>query len=672
MSRRENAVSFKYIVLIYVASLLVYAVCFFFPKLRVWGFSAFAHFPIYIPIIMTLLSLIVLLFLWKQKELFSEDKILTSKTYWIIAILTTIIFGILFYLFRAKTFFLGDGYTLLSLVEENDPLIKSREIGEVYSHYWLKELIGIGGEKAALLSFQIISIFTSLIFIISTFIFSNKIFEQTKDKLLFTFGILSGGYMLLSFGYVEYYSIFVLTVTIYTYTGMLVSLGKISKWWIIPFAMLPSLFHIFGVTLLPSAAYLFLSATSLGKKAKAIQFKNKMLFGFLFILLSGWVFYYFYKNNIFFNYSIVRLEYDNYALDGYSMISISHIVDYINLLFLLLPGFGLLLFTLFNLPIKSLIKKREYFFLIIFILSALGAVFIFDPKLGMPRDWDLFCYAGIPLSIFFFFLLVKTKMKNYVVIIGLSVTLGFISLAGRIGTLYNEEIGKDQFIDYMYLDKKKNFNSHIILINYYKQKGDSLKALQVMSDWIYECPEKYYFDIAGKLIKNKNYKEAIKSLLLVVKSNPGIFSAWSDLGFCYLKLGQFNDAINSFKIALGISPYGAKEYNNLAICLFRINKFEDAEKYLLKAESLPNPTAETYYNLSYIYKQTYEKEKSIKYLIKAGEYKDAPVLVLKDLGSYYLSSGQFDKAKKIYSRALNLGLGSNYVDSLKQIYPALK
>ncbi|MEA1980517.1 MAG: hypothetical protein U9N54_06045 [candidate division Zixibacteria bacterium] len=686
MSRRDNTVSFKSIAFIYIASLLMYIICSFFPNLRVWGFSIYAHFPIYIPIIISVIGLIALMILWKQSGRFAwasphlpptnaegtyqaQNQNISSKTYWIIAGLTTIIFGILFYLFKAKTFFLGDGYQALSLLATGNPIIKNTEPGEIYSHLFVKSFFL---KNAALLSFQIISIFTGLIFIVSTFIFSNKIFEQTKDKLLFTFGILSGGYMLLSFGYVEYYSIFVLSVTIYAYFGMLVALGKISKWWIIPFALLPSLFHIFGVTLLPSAIYLFFATTPFGEKVKAIQFKNKMLFGFLFILLSGLVFYYFYKNNIFFNYSIVRLEYDNFALDGYSMISIPHIVDYINLLFLLLPGVGLLLFTLFNTRIKSLIKKREYFFLIIFVLSVMGAVFIFDPKLGMPRDWDLFCYAGIPLSIFFYYKLINNKKKYSIIIITLSTLLGFISLTGRVGTLYNEEIGKEQFIDYMQLDKKKNFNSNIILMNYYKQKGDSLKSQEILKNWIKESPEKYYLNIAYKIMRNKNYKEAIKYLYLVVKSNPGIYSAWSDLGSCYLEIGQFNEAIKNFKIALGINPYGSTQYNNMAICYFKINKFKDAEEYLLRAESLPNPSAQIYNNLYYVYKHTHEKEKSIKYLIKASEHKDASASILQELGSYYLSSNQFDKAKKIYSRALKLGIDSNYVDSLKQIYPALK
>ena len=45
----------------------------------------------------------------------------------------------------------------------------------------------------------------------------------------------------------------------------------------------------------------------------------------------------------------------------------------------------------------------------IMLVCCLGAVFVLDPKLGMPRDWDLFSFAGVPFVVLCYCLLFMTK-----------------------------------------------------------------------------------------------------------------------------------------------------------------------------------------------------------------------------------------------------------------------
>ncbi|MCK4461803.1 MAG: hypothetical protein KAW46_08350, partial [candidate division Zixibacteria bacterium] len=125
--------------------------------------------------------------------------------------------AVLFYFLRARTHFLGDGYTLLSsLATDQATAMKIREYGESLLHIWLENLIGGDGQAAALLSYQIISIAAGLLFVIVTALFASKLFERTADRVLFLLGVCTGGYMLLFFGYVENYSLFVLSVLVYT------------------------------------------------------------------------------------------------------------------------------------------------------------------------------------------------------------------------------------------------------------------------------------------------------------------------------------------------------------------------------------------------------------------------------------------------------------------------
>jgi len=413
-SNKNNDLLLKLSLIFYFLILLIFFLVSFFPEGRAWGVSFWGYFPKYIPIILFLVGLLVPVGLWlsqKSKEINTPD--FESKdsntTYFIIAGVIVVVFGLLFYFFRATNHFLGDGYQNLVRLTEN-PLVKPREMGETMAHIWVKSLFSSKeGGVAALLSYQVISIGTGVIFMIVTAMTAARLFKPKVERLLYFLGVISGGFVLLFFGYVENYSMFVLSVGVFCQVGLLIACHKLSRWWSIPITALAIFFHILGVTLLPAFVYLIISGSKLGDILSRLNNKLKIICALVVLAALFMVFSHYYSNSLYFRFAFIPPLATRFTVEGYTLFSLKHIADYLNLWMVLLPSFGIFIVLLFFVPLSSLIKKREYRFLIVLFLSTAGAVFIFDPKIGMPRDWDLFSFAGIPAAVLGYYALLNNR-----------------------------------------------------------------------------------------------------------------------------------------------------------------------------------------------------------------------------------------------------------------------
>ena len=84
---------------------------------------------------------------------------------------------------------------------------------------------------------------------------ATYLFRAVRDRLLFVIGMASGGYMLLFFGYIENYPLFVLMVGIFSLAGLMIASDKISRGWIVLPLVGATLFHPFGLALGPTELF---------------------------------------------------------------------------------------------------------------------------------------------------------------------------------------------------------------------------------------------------------------------------------------------------------------------------------------------------------------------------------------------------------------------------------
>ena len=202
----------------YLLMLVLYFVISFIPDNRLWGFNWWGYFPIWVPIVLLGTGLCLPIILYSLFHVYdktkADDKTENVKIYYYFSSVIIIIVALSFYFFRVKTHFLGDGYQLLSRLTEGSIKLKFWDIGTSLATEVIYSQLSRDNSERALIAFQISSILAGIIFLIEIFYISLKLFESNTNRILFSCGIISGGYILLFFGYVENYSLFVSSVTL--------------------------------------------------------------------------------------------------------------------------------------------------------------------------------------------------------------------------------------------------------------------------------------------------------------------------------------------------------------------------------------------------------------------------------------------------------------------------
>ncbi len=661
------------ILILYYCSVTILYACSFFPELRLWGFNDWAfQTPLIKNLFFTIFMVLPFLILFFKDTNEASFENTNKNKYQIKTIITGIavllLFAISFVIFRAKTFFMGDGYLILSIMSSENPLMHSREIGEFLVHQFVINLTGTG-EEAALFSFQLISILSGILFIIGSFICSIKLFHSIEKRFLFTIGMSVGGYALLFFGYVEFYSLFVLSVLLYTITGLLISKGLINKWMIIPVQVLTIFFHIMGVTLLPGTIFILLMNSKLSAQSKKI----KLLMALLLSVILIFMFSYFYSNFYFFRFSFMPFVNDKFTVEGYSLFSFKHIVDYINLLFILFPPLLFFIF-LFKNNFSVHFKKAEIKFLIITIVSAFGAAFIFNPKLGMPRDWDLFSYAGIPLSLLFYYSFLEFKFKKHIPVstIYFVIALSVLSLIPRVYTQNQPDMAIKKLDNLIELDVKKNNPVFTTLFKYISNSGDDNNIRKYQQKWFELYPEMELLKTALEFKTSRQYYKSISIYKNVIELNPMLAGAYMNIGDCFLYLQNIDSAMYYLNIANGMNPNNATTLHNMAVANLNKGNVEKAENIWLKALKLDDTTAVYFFGIAGLYKQINDQDKRFYYLDKASQLKNCPYYVYSELGEYYLLRRDYIKAAYNLKLALERGLDKRYINSVLKEYPQME
>jgi len=190
-----------------------------------------------------------------------------NRNYVTIAVVTGLLLFCSFILLKQTTHFLGDGSLQLSTLALEDPLVRGHEAGTVHTLLAIKGFFG-SGESAALAAYRMTSYASGLVFILFTFLLAARVFDSRAQALFFSVGHLSGGFMLLYFGYVENYALFVLSTSLFVLTGMGVCRRKTNRWWVlIPFAAC-IWFHSLGWALLPALIYVVLVHTPISYRLR--------------------------------------------------------------------------------------------------------------------------------------------------------------------------------------------------------------------------------------------------------------------------------------------------------------------------------------------------------------------------------------------------------------------
>jgi serine/threonine protein kinase/Flp pilus assembly protein TadD len=163
------------------------------------------------------------------------------------------------------------------------------------------------------------------------------------------------------------------------------------------------------------------------------------------------------------------------------------------------------------------------------------------------------------------------------------------------------------------------------------------------------------------LASNRN-EEAIRAYQKAIAINPYYWVNHNALGTVYFQVGEYDKASSAFRKVTELEPDNAFGYLNVGAVYFRQGKYNDCIPAFQKALQL-QPSADVYSNLgtAYFYLKRYDD--AVKMFEKAVEMNPHDDVNVGNLADAYRWSGQMERAKVTYDKAIALAYKELRVNS---------
>jgi tetratricopeptide (TPR) repeat protein/TolB-like protein/predicted Ser/Thr protein kinase len=218
---------------------------------------------------------------------------------------------------------------------------------------------------------------------------------------------------------------------------------------------------------------------------------------------------------------------------------------------------------------------------------------------------------------------------------------------------------------------------HFSLGNVYAASGKRAEAIAQLkralelapnSDDGYRAIGKAYLALGQKDLALQAYQKA-------VEINPYYWVNYNSIGTAYSELGQYEEALGVFRKMIELEPGNSFGYLNVGAVYFQQGKYDECIPFFQKALQI-QPQYMTYSNLgtAYFYLKRYTD--SVPMFEKAVELNPNDGLLMGNLADAYRWSGQQDRARATYDRAIALAFkelqvnprDANVMDELSLYY----
>jgi tetratricopeptide (TPR) repeat protein len=230
-------------------------------------------------------------------------------------------------------------------------------------------------------------------------------------------------------------------------------------------------------------------------------------------------------------------------------------------------------------------KDRPARFLLVLSLCTLAYAFLADPKLGYPRDWDLFAFTALGytfLGIYFFLRYWRETGAGdlrYVTLILLLTSL--VSTVPWIYVNATETASVARFEHLLKLDRERSAHGHETLAIYYNQRAEWQKELE---QWkkaaVAERNARYINNVAAVYHRQQRYDLALKELDKSLEVDPSFDRTYFNRGDVLAQMGRYNEALREFRRAIELRPDRMQYYNNLAGHLTKLGRDQEALEVL--------------------------------------------------------------------------------------------
>lgn len=582
-----------------------------------WGIDQIGLFPTYIQIIwfaLLLLSLAGTTSGWsglgpmeRLNRLLWEEK--NAKVRWgLFGIL-----ALLFIVFRFEAHLYGDAYIKISnLSQKAVPIFRWYEYGGnllPYLLYLPLKASGVKPEIAAVWGFQTVSIFSGLIFLFTGHKIAEKISSDNNGKTLFYCLILFSGLTLFSFGMAEVYAPLLPLAALFILQAFRYYETRNTKNLLLLFliAVIGLFFNLLFLAVLPSA--IFAAAGHLVNRSMKESITALMA---SLLLLGGAVAaaYFLASDDLAIARHFLPL-WDKPPHIDYSIFSLKHLADILNLAVLFAPLF--ILFLYFS-AVRIIKKERLPIdtFLALLRVAQVALIFVLVPLNGMARDIPLF---GFLLTGAIFFGAYSLTVNDSPPALKLR-RLPFLAFAFLLVLpTYMVHLIPSRTV--AHLDRFLSYNE-----DHYE------KALLAMRDYFYTDGNYSEADRREQMIPGKS-KTALESKLV------------EDL----FVNERVNDAYAYAVRLVGGHPYTAHYRMQLGNLLKYFKRYPEAERELKLSTELEPYNADYYYFLAQLYTEMNLRQKAFETLERAYSFSPDNILILSGLAAHHFRLGELERAE---------------------------
>ena len=686
----------------------------FFPKSRLWGINHWAYYPFWLRTAVIVSALVIFIPRVQQKlvvflkpplirffGIFTESRKVWS--YLSIAIISLLIF----YLFRTKTHFLGDGYHILDSIRTGSLTPNWSQPLSIWISLGLYRLLFPALNLDGASVYALVSYIAGIIFVIFALKLANFLGKSPSTRLFIFLMLILMGSGELFFGYAEHYPLLCSGILIYLFYSLKYLRGKTKVFVpvMIFLILLPT--HFSSMYLLPSVSYLLVSCPE--EKISTHPLKAKKLWMVLLFVLIICVCSVLYVRNSdrFVLGHVMPILHGGYAGPHYALFSPDHIIDFLNQQFLSSPiGFALCLILLIIKPGYLALKDRTFKFLLTVGLAQLVFNFIINPGLGAARDWDLFASVGLGYTVLALYIFSRvepaaklSRLKFNLTVAALLFTLPWI--------LINASPDKSvaRFRNLLDLDPRRSRNGHFVLAVYFNRLGKPEERDNENRKIMEKFPELKLYDLGKTLLEQGDLSQAYQKFTQSLQISPDCAEAHAGLGWYYSLSGDFKKSETEYKKALELKPdlqtvysdlgdvymkkldfknaermynhalkHGVDDpriYNNLGILYVQLSQLDQAASFYQKAINMQKNSSESRSGLAYIYSQQGEFQEALAELDLLLQTDPNFAMAYYQLGSVYQSLGRKKEALEAYSRYLKTQPNDPKAVQVKQLMEGL-
>lgn len=648
-----------------------------------WGLNNWSYFGV--PLVIAFAGAGVLLLnkkTFNKFELFLEKSKIETKQISIILISALI----LFIVFSQSTFFLGDGYLRIRNTEDLQYFSSGSPLGNYFTILIYDKIAKPNG-FSALSVWRLISYLSGISSILIFYFLGRRIFDNTKKFILAGLLIFITPLSQMYFGYVESYPLYYTFLLAY-YLSTIYMLRSNQ------FSISPAIWIIFAFFISPTAVlfspailYSYYTVTlnrEISHKSLTKFFTPIATVIFITILVALFLYSMGFTPEY---YTDGLTKVDHFlglfpTQSDQGIFDITHLNDIINQIFLVVPGFGMLIFVKWKQAVYE--SKSSIIFLAISAFFALLFMLLFRTDISFVRDWDLLSMIAYPLI--FIIIVTSINATNEDYNLYTAIVLALIQFVPWILLNSNEKLSLNRMVSISsikYLPDYAKSNNYDILRQYYQnginvQNPSNYVLNEVTKEKLeksliyaslaynYEKNERYLYNLSlySYILKQKDSAIKYLNLLFESKSNSK-YLGYTLRSKIYIDDGKIKLAIEDLKKVEEYFPKSETVKLDIANLYYIAGEPRNAYEYFQKAYAI-NPDADG--TLDYLIELSYlvdSRDKTVEYYHKYDKLKPDNPATYYNIALCFTELNNKDSVNYYSQKAKQKGISEELLNKLK-------